>query len=258
MAFSFSTDAFINVFRRFISRRGKPHTIQCDNGTNFIGASAELQRSMMDLINSSVQKTLQQREIEWSFIFPQAPHMGGAWERIIRTIKRILNALLLQQTLADNFLSTVLAEVNSIIISRPLTPVVMDPSADKPLTLNHLLLARSPQVSSLIGVFTKKDNYARKKWRQVQYDVDQFWLPCCKEYLQTLQARQKWTKIQPNLAVDDLALVYDQAFSRGKWPMGKAMQIFPDKLEHVRQVLLRTQSNALLRPVTKLCKFLPE
>ena len=68
MVFSLSADAFINVLKRFISCSKKPHTIHCDNGTNFIGASAELRRSMMDLNNSSIQETLQQREIEWSFI----------------------------------------------------------------------------------------------------------------------------------------------------------------------------------------------
>ena len=107
MAFSLSTDAFINVLGRFISRRRKPHKIYCDNGTIFIGASAELRRSMMDL-NNSVQKALQQREIEWSFIPSQAPNMEGAWERIF-------NALLSKQTLTDDSLITVLAEVKSII-----------------------------------------------------------------------------------------------------------------------------------------------
>ena len=65
MAFSFSTDAFIIVLRRFISHKEKPHTIHCDNGTNFIGVSGELRCSMMDLNNSSVQNTLQHGEIEW-------------------------------------------------------------------------------------------------------------------------------------------------------------------------------------------------
>ena len=87
----------------------------------------------------------------------------------------------------------------------------MDASADEPLTPNNFLLARSPQDSSSIGVFAKKDNYARKKWRQVHYVVDQFWLRWRKEYFQTLQARQKWTKIQPHLAVDDIVFVCDQA-----------------------------------------------
>ena len=60
-------------------------------------------------------------------------------------IKRILNALLLQQTVTDDSLITFLAEIESIIYSRSLTSVVMDPSADEPLTPNHLLLARLPQ-----------------------------------------------------------------------------------------------------------------
>ena len=160
MVFFLSTDAFTKVLRRFISRKGKPHTIHRDNGTNFIGASAELRRSMMDLNNFSVQETLQQREIEWSFIPTQSPHMGGARERIIRTIKRMLNALFLQQTFTDDSLTTVLAKVEFIINSRPLTPIIMDALADESLTPNHLLLAPSPQDSSSIGVFTKKDNYA--------------------------------------------------------------------------------------------------
>ena len=141
---------------------------------------------MMDLNNSSVQETLQQREIKWSFIPFQAPHKGGARERIIRTIKRMLNALFLQQTFTDDSLTTVPAKVEFIINSRPLTPIIMDALADESLTTNHLLLAPSPQDSSSIGVFTKKDNYARRKWHQVQYVVDQFWLRWRKKYLQTL------------------------------------------------------------------------
>ena len=138
------------------------------------------------------------------------------------------------------------AFLGDFILNRPIRNSTVDDDARHPV-----VLPSCPHV-------TKKDNYARKKWRQMQYVVDQFWLRWCKEYLQTLQARQKWTKIQPNLAVDDLVLVYDQAFPREKRPMGKVIQTFPDKSRRVRQVLVRTQFNTLLRPVTKLCKFLPE
>ena len=70
----------------------------------------------------------------------------------------------------------------------------------------------------------------------MQYVVNQFWWRWRKEYLQTLQDRQKWTNIQPNLEIDDLVLMYDQAFPRGKWPMGKDIQTFPDESGAVRQV----------------------
>ena len=36
---SLSTEAFIQSFQRFISRRGRPATVYCDNGANFVGSS---------------------------------------------------------------------------------------------------------------------------------------------------------------------------------------------------------------------------
>lgn len=41
---SLTTNGFIAMFKRFISRRGKPHQDFSDNGTNFIGAKSELNK----------------------------------------------------------------------------------------------------------------------------------------------------------------------------------------------------------------------
>ena len=83
----------------------------------------------------------------------------------------------------------------------------------------------------------------RRRWRQVQYLADQFWLRWRKEYLQTLQIRQKWPDVEPNFTVDNLVLVSDENSTRGKWSLGRVVQTFPDKLGHVRQVLVRTQNS---------------
>ena len=40
-----STDAFIQALQRFVSRRGYVQVIRTDNGTNFLGASAELNKA---------------------------------------------------------------------------------------------------------------------------------------------------------------------------------------------------------------------
>ena len=88
-----------------------------------------------------------------------------------------------------------------------------------------------------------------------QYLTDQFWLRWRKEYLQTLQTRQKWHDVEPNFAVDKLVLVSDENSTRGKWPLGRVVQTFPDKFGHVRQVLVRTQNKTLKRSITKLCKL---
>ena len=73
---------------------------------------------------------------------PSASHMSGAWERMIRSIRRIPGALLQSQALTDEVFLILITEVEGILNSRPLVPIVIDPSADEPLTPNHLLLLR--------------------------------------------------------------------------------------------------------------------
>ena len=79
-----------------------------------------------------------QLDIRWEFNPPYASHMGGVWERLIRSVRKILGALLTQQTVTDEGLATVMVEVDS----RPLTPAVLDPDGEEPLIPNHLLLMR--------------------------------------------------------------------------------------------------------------------
>ena len=54
---------------------------------------------------------------------PESSHKGGVWERQIRSAKNVLNNLLRKHParLNDEALNTFLAEVESIVNSRPLT-----------------------------------------------------------------------------------------------------------------------------------------
>lgn len=69
-----STEAFILAFRRFVSKRGKPFTIFCDNGTHFEGANNELSK----LYKSSRQSLTNFGNDEGiKFMFsPYSPHFG--------------------------------------------------------------------------------------------------------------------------------------------------------------------------------------
>ena len=218
MSYFLSTDAFINILRRFVNRRSKLHAFWSDNSTNLVGGYQELDQS-------KVNEQLRQKEIIWNFNPPLASHMGGVWERVIRSIRRILCALLKEQTLTDDFLSTLFAEIEFIINSRPLTPVVLDFLGEEPLTPNHLLLLRLSDDHST-GIFTSDDNYVRKRWHQVQYLAEQFWIRLRREYLQALQTRVKWQKPQPKFNIGDIVLLHD--VSRGKWPLARIINTFPD------------------------------
>ena len=255
IAHSLTTDAFICALRRFICRRGSPDRFYSDNGTNFVGAQRILRDSIRSWNQVQIDEFLRQREIKWSFNPPAASHMGGAWERLIRSTRRILHALMKEQIVTDEILNTLLIEVESILNSRPLVPVTFDPNDDEPLTPNHLLLLRgNPTLPP--GLFTERDCYARRRWAQAQYLANQFWRRFTREYLPNICYRQKWQRESRNLTNNDVVLLIDDSLPRSKWTMGRVLETFPDKSGRIRTVKVKTGNSVLLRPISKLCLIL--
>ena len=158
--------------------------------------------------NKKIQQCLVQQNIDWLFNPPTGSHHGGVWERSIRTARKLLVALLKQQTVDDECLATIMCQVESIMNSRPLTKVSDDPIDLEALTPNHLLLLR-PGSSLPPGIFNEADLYSKRRWRQAQYLSDVFWCRWLKEYLPKMQRGQKWTKSQRNFAIGDIVLLID-------------------------------------------------
>ena len=252
LAGTLETDSFICALKRFISRRGKPKKIRSDNGTNFRGAERELKEALAELNCVRVQRFLLQHEIEWDFNPPSASHMGGVWERMIRSVRQILCRILKEQLPSEETLTTTLTEVEKVLNDRPLTTVSDDPRDLEPLTPSQVLLLRSNSCLPF-GVSCKNDIYSKRRWRQAQYFADLFWRRWVKEYLPTLQERHKWTTTRRNYCVDDLVLVVNEPMPRGQWPLGRVAATFPDRHGNVRSVKVRTSETELVRPITKIC-----
>ena len=156
------TDSFINALRRFTARRGQPEEIRSDNGGNFTCGEKELRHAISNWNQEQIHEFLLQREIRWIFNPPAASHMGGVWERAIRTTRKVLKALLKQQTIDDEGLTTLMCEVEAVINGRPLTKVSDDPRDVGALTPNHLLLLRAgPELPP--GVFERSDCYSLRR-----------------------------------------------------------------------------------------------
>lgn len=79
-------------------------------------------------------------------------------------------------------LLTVFGEVEIVLNDRPIMPSSDVPNDIKELTPNHILQLRSNPVLPM-GLFKKEHLYIRRRWRLVQYIVDQFWKRGIKEYL---------------------------------------------------------------------------
>ena len=177
--------------------------------------------------------------------------MGGPWERQIRTVRKILSALLNQQALSDEGLCTLMCLVEAVINGRPLTVVSDDVRDPEPLTPNHLLLLRQNNFFPS-DVFGKSDLYSQRRWRQIQDLADVFWRRWTREYLPALQQRQKWSTPVRNLAVGDIVLIMED-LPRNQWLMGRVVETFPGRDNLVRTAKVKTKSTTLVRPVHKLC-----
>ncbi|CAG7729101.1 unnamed protein product, partial [Allacma fusca] len=134
LADNLSTASTINALRRFIGRRGSPDDIFSDNGTNFKGASRELREAFGNLDQKKIVETATAKGINWHFIPPASPHMGGCWERLVRSVKVALEESLRDRVPREEVLTTLLVEAEALVNSRPLTYVSVDPDDPESLT----------------------------------------------------------------------------------------------------------------------------
>lgn len=184
-----TTTSFINGLRRFAAIGGPIKTLRSDRGTNFIGACKELNLNTED---SELKTYLQDNKCSWTFNPPLSSHMGGVWERMIGIARHILNALLLKMNtsyLTHEVLTTLMAEVSTIMNSRPLVPISSDPEVPAVLTPSMLLTQKMDTLSAPAGDFDVND-LSSKHWKRVQGFADAFWRRWRQEYLTTLQPRK--------------------------------------------------------------------
>ena len=177
--------------------------------------------------------------------------MGGVWERLVRSYKKALNAVLQNQVLTDEVLVTAIAEVESLVNRRPLTEVSSDVDDLEALTPNHFIIGRaSPNLPPRI--FVDKETSSHKRWRQAQVITTHIWNRWLREYLPGLTIRKKRFQTGPNLKIGDLVLVAAYGTPRGSWPLGRIVRVFPGQDNVVRSVEVKTKFGLMKRPVMKL------
>ncbi|XP_045451593.1 uncharacterized protein LOC123660582 [Melitaea cinxia] len=252
---SFSTDSLIMALRRMASRRGWPAHLYSDNGTNLRGADAELKRAVAELDEKTLQTTASIHDTQWTFIPPASSHWGGAWERLIRSVKVALKVVLKERAPREEVLNTLMAEVEAMVNGRPLSHVSVEVDSKESLTPNHFLLGSS-SLSPQMGNFNDSDLFLRRQWRIAQRLADMFWRRWVTEVLPELIPRQKWTtELHAPLQVGDLVFVVDPSAMRNVWPRGVVEEVFTGKDGNVRVVQIRTQLGSLKRSVARVAKI---
>ena len=194
---SLTADSFLNAFRRFIARRGQVRQLRSDQGTNFVGGRNLLQTAFFEMDQDKLRAGLRQHDcelVQFEMNVPHASHMGGSWERMIKSVRAALDDVLethgRQTCLDDELLRTFLTEAEAIVNSRPITYFSMDASEThdpQPLSPMLLLTQKGSVVLPPPGAFRREDLYCRQRWRAVQFMADDFWRRWRVEFLPAMQ-----------------------------------------------------------------------
>uniref|UniRef100_A8QAW8 Integrase core domain containing protein n=1 Tax=Brugia malayi TaxID=6279 RepID=A8QAW8_BRUMA len=185
-----SAETFLHAIRRFVARRGCPELILSDNATQF-----QAFRSLM--IQVKVSNFLAKGGMTWKNIIPKAPWQGGIYERLIGLTKNALRRAIGKKFLAERELVTLIAEVEGILNTRPLTYANFDdcviirpidfilPNASLHLPIN--------EVYSRQEEFTPYRLDTREKlvrhWESTLKTLNVFWEIWRTEYLTSLRER---------------------------------------------------------------------
>ncbi|XP_075167412.1 uncharacterized protein LOC142239506 [Haematobia irritans] len=212
-----SSNSFLAAFTRFVGRRGLPKQLFSDNGTNFIGAERKLRNDFLQFIKSSskdISEKYASHGFNWSFIPPNAPHMGGIWEAGVKSFKTHFRKVSQNYKYTFEEFSTLLVRIEAVLNSRPLSPMTDDPHEILALTPGHFLRG-APLIAfpeSPLEEITFVDRWDKLKCLQHQFA--RRWKD---EYLKELHRRHKWQNENEDVTVGQLVVVKDELLPPCEW-----------------------------------------
>ncbi|XP_018375252.1 PREDICTED: uncharacterized protein LOC108769021 [Trachymyrmex cornetzi] len=190
-----SSDAFLGALKKFMARRSKVICLYSDNATNFVGAAREISDLHKLFCEEQTKRRLNnfftEMQIQWQMIPPNAPHFGGLWEAAIKSAKYHMKRIIGNTSLNYDEMSTVIAEIEAILNSRPISPMSDDPNDIQALTPGHFLIGQPVNSYAYSDLENIKINQL-SRWQLVERLRQHFWQRWRNEYLNTLQGRTKW------------------------------------------------------------------
>ena len=216
-----------------------------DNGSQFVGAEKELRQMVGDTNEEEVKEFCGEKGMQWKFTTPGAPHQNGFAEALVKICKTALTKDVGSQVLTLTELYTILLEVANLVNQRPIGRIPNDPDDGSNKCPNDTLRGRA---SSEIpqGPFKGTNNpYHRVEF--VQKIIDSFWKRWSRDVFPSLVPRKKWQVEKWNVRPVDIVVVSDPNAFRGKWSVGRVLEVHPGPDGRVRNVEVKT-STGTYRP----------
>ena len=247
---SLDTSSCVMGVERFIARRGTPTTIMSDNGTNFIGAQKEL-LACVESWNKLAPADFVQKIIKWKFNPPSAPHHGGFYERLVRSVKRDWYDILGNRRVTEEILRTTLCLVEKSPNARPITAVSNNPLDLEALTPNHFILG---QHAASFPSLSFEENCDHKK--RLARALTAIWTRWMLEYVLFLKRRAKWhNQSDVKLKAGELVWVIEPDTPFGHYPLASILRLHYGKDGCARSADIKTVTSELTRPTVNLLPF---
>ena len=257
-----SMQSFIRCLKRFAARRGLPAKLLSDNGKTFKAAAKYIRNVMKD---GTVKTYLTGLGTEWLFSVERAPWWGGVFEHMVQTTKRCLRKIVGRAQFTSDELVTVLAEIEAVVNSRPLSYVAAS-DMEEPLTPSHLLVGRRilnlPDHLGCIDCqedpeFSLDSNQLTKRMKHLSNVLNHFWNRWRSECLAELRETHSYTarrqsSTQPtSVEIGDIVIVHDERLPRGLWKLGRIVDVMRGRDGQIRGATVKMASEdghgALLR-----------
>lgn len=163
--------------------------------------------------------------IEWRFIPEHSPHFGGLWEAAVRSMKSHLRRVIGEVRITFEELSTILAQIEACLNSRPLVPMDSpDEDGIEALTPAHFLIGR-PLCSLPDTPSSHRPMSLLKRWDLCQNLIRHFWRRWSVDYLASLNCLSKWRHPTRNLEIGDLVIMKEDCLVPTKWPLARVVEI---------------------------------
>ena len=173
----------------------------------------------------------------------------------VKSMKTHLRRIVGDVKLTYEELSTLLAEIEACLNSRPLVPLPNDDDGIEALTPGHFLIGRPltalPEVTPTISISLLR------RWQLCKSLLRHFWKRWSSEYVSQLGRFNKWRQPTRNIQPGDLVVIREDSPIATKWPLARIVEVYPGKDKLVRVALVKTANGVYTRPVNKLAVVLP-
>ena len=245
-----NSSSCVMAIRTLVARCGVPGVIWSDNGTNFIAIEKKLVNNVQNWNQQTLIDSLVKESLKKKFNPPSAPHHGGLWEQLVRSLNHTFYAILGNRRLTQKFLSTNFCIVEHSLNVRLLVAASADATEIDALTPNHFLLEPAGSSSPPLA---NCDIDHRKRYARADAYSDAIWSRWRKEYVALLNSGTKWlSPFNRDFQTADLVWIVEPKNPRGYYLLPPVVKTNFGSDAIARSAEVRKASGNLIRPVVKL------